>query len=105
LPSSGREPIETGGWDSTLRFPRDGIYLFLTFLSRPPPLTRNIVLSACVFEPDQRWAFDAGCDVFLPKPCLPEHLVRELQRLLTPGAQGQRPPARVPGKKRHRRAS
>ena len=41
-----------------------------------------IVLTACTFEPDQSRAFGAGCDVFLPKPCLPEMLLQEVQRLI-----------------------
>jgi two-component system, cell cycle response regulator DivK len=41
-----------------------------------------IVLTACTFEPDQSRAFAAGCDVFLPKPCLPEILLEEARRLL-----------------------
>jgi two-component system, cell cycle response regulator DivK len=41
-----------------------------------------IVLTACTFEPDQSRAFAAGCDVFLPKPCLPELLLQEARRLI-----------------------
>lgn len=41
-----------------------------------------IVLTACTFEPDQSRAFAAGCDVFLPKPCLPELLLKEARRLI-----------------------
>jgi DNA-binding response OmpR family regulator len=41
-----------------------------------------IVLTACTFEPDQQRAYAAGCDVFLPKPCLPETLVAEIRRIL-----------------------
>ena len=41
-----------------------------------------IVLTACTFEPDQSRAFSAGCDVFLPKPCLPELLLAEAERLI-----------------------
>lgn len=37
--------------------------------------TPIIVLTACAFEPDQQHASAAGCDVFLPKPWLPEQLV------------------------------
>ena len=47
--------------------------------TRSKPL---IVLTACTFEPDQSRAFAAGCDVFLPKPCLPEMLLQEVQRLI-----------------------
>ena len=41
-----------------------------------------IVLTACTFEPDQSRAFAAGCDVFLPKPCLPDILLEEAKRLI-----------------------
>jgi CheY-like chemotaxis protein len=44
--------------------------------------TPLIVLTACAFEPDQSRAFAAGCDVFLPKPCLPETLLAEASRLI-----------------------
>jgi CheY-like chemotaxis protein len=41
-----------------------------------------IVLTACAFAPDQQRALAAGCDVFLPKPCLPERLVREIRHVV-----------------------
>jgi two-component system, cell cycle response regulator DivK len=41
-----------------------------------------IVLSACAYRRDRVRAEDAGCDVFLPKPCLPSDLLREVRRLL-----------------------
>src|SRR4051812_15666020 len=44
--------------------------------------TPIIVLTACAFEPDQKRALAAGCDVFLPKPCLPDLLVSHIRRLL-----------------------
>ena len=44
--------------------------------------TPLIVLTTCAVEPDQSRAFSAGCDVFLPKPCLPEVLVAEAHRLI-----------------------
>ena len=40
--------------------------------------TPIIVLTACAFEPDQERARAAGCTVFLPKPCLPQQLFREI---------------------------
>ena len=48
-----------------------------------------IVLMACTLEPDQSRAFSAGCDVFLPKPCLPEMLVAQTERLI--GLRAERP--------------
>ena len=44
--------------------------------------TPIIAISASVFPPDVDAAMESGCDVFLPKPCLPDHLVSEIQRLL-----------------------
>jgi DNA-binding response OmpR family regulator len=41
-----------------------------------------IVVSARVFPADRSAAEEAGCDVFLPKPCLPETLVAEIRRAL-----------------------
>ncbi|HEY3067675.1 MAG TPA: response regulator [Methylomirabilota bacterium] len=38
-------------------------------------------------------AMDAGCDVFITKPCLPERLLEEIRKMLkaptTPGARGR----------------
>lgn len=44
--------------------------------------TPILAMSACVFEPDVKAALDSGCDAFLAKPCLPEAVVDELNRLL-----------------------
>ena len=44
--------------------------------------TPIIVLTACAWPSDRARAGDAGCDVFLPKPCLPDELLREVRRLL-----------------------
>lgn len=48
--------------------------------------TRNtpiIVLTACAWPSDRERAAHAGCDVFLPKPCLPNDLLREVRQLLS----------------------
>jgi two-component system cell cycle response regulator DivK len=37
--------------------------------------TPIIVLTACAFDADQKRARAAGCNAFLPKPCLPERLI------------------------------
>jgi two-component system cell cycle response regulator DivK len=44
--------------------------------------TPIIVLTACAWPSDRARATAAGCDVFLPKPCLPDELLREVRRLL-----------------------
>jgi len=41
-----------------------------------------IVLTACAWKSDRERAEKAGCDVFLAKPCLPDHLLREVRLLL-----------------------
>jgi CheY-like chemotaxis protein len=41
-----------------------------------------IVLTACVWTSDRERAVEAGCNVFLPKPCLPDDLLRNVRRLL-----------------------
>jgi two-component system cell cycle response regulator DivK len=41
-----------------------------------------IVLTACALRSDRERAERAGCDVFKPKPCLPDDLLREVRRLL-----------------------
>jgi CheY-like chemotaxis protein len=62
-----------------------------------------IVLTACAFEPDQQRAFAAGCDVFLPKPCLPDRLVSAIRAVLAAHHQPQR--AHAYANDHHRRAS
>jgi two-component system, cell cycle response regulator DivK len=44
--------------------------------------TPIIVLTACVWPKDRARAEGAGCDVFLPKPCLPNDLLGEVRQLL-----------------------
>ena len=41
-----------------------------------------IVLTACAWPKDRARAESAGCDVFLPKPCLPNDLLGEVRQLL-----------------------
>ena len=57
--------------------------------------TPLIVLTACTFEPDQARAYAAGCDVFLPKPCLPEVLLAEARRLIDEAARRRTQTTRV----------
>ena len=45
--------------------------------------TRVIVLTACAWPKDRTRAEGAGCDVFLPKPCLPNDLLGDVQQQLT----------------------
>ena len=47
--------------------------------------TPIIVLTTCAWPRDRERAERAGCDAFLPKPCLPNDLLREVRRLLSAG--------------------
>jgi two-component system cell cycle response regulator DivK len=61
------------GWEATRRLKRD-------------PSTRNIPVIACtghVVGTSAERAFDAGCDAYVTKPCLPKDLVLEIRRVLT----------------------
>ena len=61
------------GWEATRRLKRD-------------PHTRNIPVIACtghVVGTSAERAFDAGCDAYVTKPCLPKDLVLEIRRVLT----------------------
>ena len=44
--------------------------------------TPIVVLTACAWPEDRERAEGAGCDLFLPKPCLPNDLLGEVQQLL-----------------------
>ena len=44
--------------------------------------TPIIVLTVCWWQTERERCQDAGCDVFLPKPCPPDALLREVRRLL-----------------------
>ena len=73
--------------------PTDGIALVRRL--RADACTKHtpiIVLTTCVWPRDRQRAERAGCDVFLPKPCLPNDLLREVRLLLsaTRARQGRR---------------
>jgi two-component system, cell cycle response regulator DivK len=69
-----------------LSMPRlDGITV--TKLIRACPETRHIaviVVTAFPHQAARRGALEAGADVFLEKPCLPEDLAAHVQRLIEP---------------------
>lgn len=44
--------------------------------------TPIIVLTTCAWPKERARAEGAGCDVFLPKPCLPHDLLAEVRQLL-----------------------
>jgi CheY-like chemotaxis protein len=61
----------TDGWQLTREIKQD-------------PSTRHItviVVSACVLPAEREAAQEAGCDVFIAKPCDPMEIVNELRRL------------------------
>jgi two-component system cell cycle response regulator DivK len=41
-----------------------------------------IVLTSCAWQTERERAERVGCDAFLPKPCLPKDLVRQVRRLI-----------------------
>jgi CheY-like chemotaxis protein len=47
-----------------------------------------IVVSGRVFAIEQQRAFEAGCDVFLPKPLLPDALAQEVRRTVAAKRRG-----------------
>lgn len=62
------------GWEATRRLKAGG-------------RTRRIPIIACTggrIGSSAERAFDAGCDGYLTKPCLPEHLLAEIRRVLRP---------------------
>jgi CheY-like chemotaxis protein len=63
----------------------DGIELIARLRRRRRTrLTPIIVLTASALQGERDRATKAGCDAFLPKPCLPEELLREVRRLVKP---------------------
>jgi two-component system cell cycle response regulator DivK len=61
------------GWEVTMRLKKD-------------PRTRHIpivALTAHALQEERERAERAGCDSFVAKPCLPEELLAEVERVLT----------------------
>ena len=72
------------GWQATRTIKQD-------------PRTQHILVLALTghaLEGASQGAKDAGCDGFLTKPCLPEDLCREIQRMLS-AASAARPKAKT----------
>lgn len=66
------------GWEATRRLKQD-------------PRTRDIpviALTGHALAGDSEGAFDAGCDAFITKPCLPERLLDEI-RAIVPAARSR----------------
>ena len=62
------------GWEVTARLKKDA-------RTRHIPI---VALTAHALQEERERAERAGCDAFVAKPCLPEELLAEVQRLLTP---------------------
>jgi len=61
--------------------------------------TKNIpviVLTSCAFQHERERATEAGCDVFLTKPCLPDELLTQVRRVLALRSVPKPHPAGVP---------
>jgi CheY-like chemotaxis protein len=54
-----------------------------------------IVLTACAFDAEYQRARAAGCNAFLPKPCLPDRLENEIRSLLSSGGTPRNRPGRA----------
>lgn len=66
-----------------LRLPNlDGLEVTRILRAEGFDSTPILAMSASVFEPDVKAALESGCDAFLAKPCMPETVVEELNRLL-----------------------
>jgi CheY-like chemotaxis protein len=63
------------GWEATRRLKADG-------RTKAIPV---IALTGHALHGHSKGAFDAGCDAFVAKPCLPDQLVVEIRRMLAPG--------------------
>jgi len=69
--------------DIRLSGSEDGLELTRRLRLSPAMRTTPVVmLTGCVFSHDREAAVRAGCDVFLPKPCLPDALSSVVARLL-----------------------
>ena len=68
------------GWEATRRLKAD---------SRTNAI-KVVALSAHAMAAEERRASDAGCDGFIAKPCLPQELVEEVSRLLSPAQTSRR---------------
>jgi two-component system, cell cycle response regulator DivK len=42
-----------------------------------------VVVTSCAWETDRVLVEAAGCDLFMPKPCFPQDLMRAVRRLMT----------------------
>jgi two-component system, cell cycle response regulator DivK len=60
------------GWEATRRLKSDA-------RTRSIPV---VALTGHALDGHSREAQDAGCDAYVTKPCLPDELVREVQRVL-----------------------
>ncbi|WPB74723.1 response regulator [Archangium violaceum] len=60
------------GWEATRRLKSDA-------RTRSIPV---VALTGHALDGHSREAHDAGCDAYVTKPCLPDALVREVQRVL-----------------------
>jgi two-component system, cell cycle response regulator DivK len=66
-----------------VRGPFDGLELVRRLRADERTRTKPIiVLTACAFDSDRESARQAGSDVFLSKPCLPDTLVTEIGGVL-----------------------
>jgi CheY-like chemotaxis protein len=82
------------GWEATRRLKMDE-------RTRHIPI---VALTGHALAGHAEGARQAGCDAFVTKPCLPDALVSEIERMLaqrpSPGEKTRSKPARSPGRAR-----
>jgi two-component system cell cycle response regulator DivK len=85
--------------------PFDGVELVRHLRTNATTQDRPIiVLTACAFTHDERRARAAGCDVFLRKPCYPEALLAEIQRVWAGGTRRATAARAMPGRRKRETA-
>jgi two-component system cell cycle response regulator DivK len=65
------------GWEATRRLKADRTTAHIPI----------IALTGHVSGGSAEWAIDAGCDVYVLKPCLPDHLLKEIRAQLARSSQ------------------
>lgn len=67
-----------------LQMPHIDGWELLRQLRADPPIADVpvVVVSACVFPDDRARAAEAGCNMFLTKPCLPDEVLSSVQSVL-----------------------
>lgn len=76
--------------------PFDGLELVRRLRAHDATRRKPIIVPSGTLPRDQDAAREAGCSVFLPKPCLPDALILEVRRLLGAVSPSPSAPRRPP---------